>query len=94
MIHIFIAGANGGIGKATAYEVAKRGAKLYLGCRNNKKGEAVARMIRKKTGNEDVCALHLDLASLKSIKDFVDNFKGFETTLHILINNGGAHNFL
>ncbi|KAJ8313062.1 hypothetical protein KUTeg_010435 [Tegillarca granosa] len=78
-----------GLGRATASELAKRGAKIILACRNQKRGEAVARIIRNKTGNEDINAYYLDLASLRSIKEFVYEFNSREPYLHVLINNAG-----
>lgn len=84
---IIITGANTGLGKFTAMELAKRGGRLILGCRDRVKGEAVARIIRKKTGNQNVFASRLDLANLSSIKEFVQEFNEKEQKLHVLINN-------
>ncbi|XP_025088867.1 retinol dehydrogenase 12-like [Pomacea canaliculata] len=84
---VIVTGANTGLGKATAVELAKRGARVYLACRDKVKGEAVARGIRKKTGNQNVFAARLDLASLRSIKEFADDFIQNEAKLHVLINN-------
>ena len=86
--HLFV-GANTGIGKATATELAKRGARVVMGCRDQHRGEAVARMIRTKTKNQDVFSYQLDLASLASIKSFVEDFNNKESSLHVLINNAG-----
>ncbi|KAL3856891.1 hypothetical protein ACJMK2_011599 [Sinanodonta woodiana] len=84
---VIITGANTGIGKATATELAKRGAKVILACRDRKKGDAVARMIKIKTKNDEIYSYHLDLSSLVAIKEFVDDFTAREPFLHILINN-------
>nr|KAG5700330.1 hypothetical protein BaRGS_029582 [Batillaria attramentaria] len=84
---VIITGANTGLGRATALDMAKRGARLILGCRNRVKGEAVARMIRKKSGNQGVYASRLDLGSMSSIKTFVEEFLQQEQYLHVLINN-------
>ena len=81
------AGANTGLGRATATELAKRGARLILGCRDRVKGEAVARMVRKKSNNQNVFSATLDLAKLRSIREFVDEFNEKEQKLHVLINN-------
>ena len=70
-------------------ELAKRGARLVLACRDRTKGEAVARTIRKRSGNQNVFASKLDLASLASIKEFVEEFNEKESKLHVLINNAG-----
>lgn len=86
---VLITGATSGIGKATAHELALRGARVILACRNQQLGEAVARTISKKTRNGDVMALYLDLASLQCIRDFVKQFKEKENKLNILINNAG-----
>ena len=86
-----ISGANTGIGKSTATELAKRGARVVMGCRDQHKGEAVARMIRSKTKNPDVFSYQLDLASLSSIKSFVEDFNNRESSLHVLINNAGMN---
>ncbi|KAL3856892.1 hypothetical protein ACJMK2_011600 [Sinanodonta woodiana] len=84
---VVITGANTGLGKATAMELAKRGAKVILACRDRKKGDAVARQIRIKTTNEEIYSYHLDLSSLVAIKEFVNDFTSREPFLHILINN-------
>ena len=62
-----------------------------MGCRDKKKGEAVALMIRSKARNQDVYAYELDLASQASIKSFAEEFCHREPTLHILINNAGVY---
>ncbi|XP_060554590.1 retinol dehydrogenase 12-like, partial [Ruditapes philippinarum] len=80
-------GANTGIGRATATELAKRGGRVILGCRDKLKGEAVANKIRSKTRNPDVYSYELDLGRLASVKEFVDNLNHREPLLHVLINN-------
>lgn len=82
-------GGNTGIGRATATELAKRGGRIIIGCREKKKGDAVVLQIRKKTQNPDVFCYRLDLASLSSIKDFAEDFNRNEPVLHILVNNAG-----
>ena len=62
-----------------------------MGCRNHQRGEAVARMIKQKTKNQDVFSYQLDLASLESVKSFVDDFNNKESALHVLINNAGKN---
>ncbi|XP_052256423.1 retinol dehydrogenase 12-like isoform X2 [Dreissena polymorpha] len=84
---VVITGANTGIGRATATELSRRGGRVIIACRDRCKGEAVALQIRSKTRNPDVYCYELDLASLSSIKEFVNEFNNREPVLHVLINN-------
>ncbi|XP_060800221.1 dehydrogenase/reductase SDR family member 13a.3 [Neoarius graeffei] len=84
-----VTGANTGIGKATALELAKRGARVILACRSQEKAEAAAYDIRRESGNTAVLFMHLDLASLKSVRDFSEAFLKTEPKLDLLINNAG-----
>ncbi|TKS89944.1 Retinol dehydrogenase 13 [Collichthys lucidus] len=72
---VVITGANTGIGKATARELAQRGGRIIMGCRDMEKCEAAAKEIRGKTLNHHVYARRLDLASLKSIREFAEKIK-------------------
>ncbi|XP_045143911.1 retinol dehydrogenase 11 isoform X2 [Echinops telfairi] len=85
-----VTGANTGIGKETAKELAKRGARVYLACRDVQKGELVAKEIQTKTGNQQVLVRKLDLADTRSIRAFAQGFLAEEKQLHILINNAGV----
>ncbi|KAK2884886.1 retinol dehydrogenase 13-like [Channa argus] len=87
---VVITGANTGIGKETARELAKRGGRIIMGCRDMEKCEAAALEIRGKTLNPQVYACHLDLASMKSIREFAKRLKQDEQHVDILINNAGV----
>nr|XP_020655872.1 retinol dehydrogenase 12-like isoform X4 [Pogona vitticeps] len=93
MLHgkvVVITGANTGIGKETARELARRGARVIMACRDTAKGEAAACEIRTETGNQEVIVKEMDLSNSKSIRKFAENFLKEEKKLHILINNAGA----
>ena len=79
-----------GIGYQTAYDFAKRNARVVLACRNTEKGEEAAKRIRDETGNQNVVVKRLDLGSLKSVRDFASNFIRSEYRLDILVNNAGV----
>ncbi|KAM5244927.1 retinol dehydrogenase 11 [Hipposideros larvatus] len=85
-----VTGANTGIGKETARELAQRGARVYIACRDVQKGELVAREIQTMTGNQQVLVRKLDLADTNSIRAFAKDFLAEEKHLHILINNAGV----
>lgn len=86
---VIVTGANTGIGRETALDLASRGARVILACRNLTKAEAAAKDIQKKTGNNKVIVKELDLASLKSVTNFAHEINESEERLDILINNAG-----
>ncbi|XP_038141902.1 dehydrogenase/reductase SDR family member 13-like isoform X2 [Cyprinodon tularosa] len=87
---VIVTGSNTGIGKSTALEIAKRGARVILACRNKEKGETAAFDIRAESGNNQVLLMELDLSSLKSVRRFAETFLNTEPRLDILINNAGV----
>jgi retinol dehydrogenase-12 len=86
---VIITGANRGIGKETAKEIAKLGAKVYMACRSLDSANEVKKEIVKETGNPNVFVKHLDLASVNSIINFTEQFIKEESKLDVLINNAG-----
>ncbi|XP_051802187.1 retinol dehydrogenase 12-like [Acanthochromis polyacanthus] len=82
-------GGSSGIGKATAMNLARRGAKVILACQERLRAEAAVQEIIQKTGNQQVTFMHLDLASLQSVRSFAENFLKSESRLDLLINNAG-----
>ncbi|XP_022085672.1 retinol dehydrogenase 11-like [Acanthaster planci] len=89
---VIITGANTGIGKETAIDLAHRGARIILACRSETRGLIAEREIRETTGNSHVHFMRLDLASLESVKEFAQEFCNREDRLDILINNAGVIN--
>ncbi|KAG7282976.1 hypothetical protein CRUP_028493 [Coryphaenoides rupestris] len=86
---VLITGANTGIGKETARDLARRGARVVMACRDLSRAERAAEEIRRSTGNGNVVVRHLDLASTYSVRQFAKEFLGSEERLDILINNAG-----
>ncbi len=86
---VIITGANRGIGKEAAKEIAKLGAKVYLACRSLSSANEAKDEIIKETKNENVFVRELDLASTDSINKFAAFFKNKESKLNVLINNAG-----
>ncbi|KAK2165685.1 hypothetical protein LSH36_46g00030 [Paralvinella palmiformis] len=86
---VIITGANVGIGRETAKDLARRGARVILACRDLTKAERAADAIRKATGNENVLVQVVDLASLSSVRKFCDKIVNSESRLDVLINNAG-----
>lgn len=86
---VIITGANTGIGKETAIDLASRGAKVILACRDVMRAERAATDIMKKSNNQNIVVKIVDLASLDSIRKFADNINKSEPKIDILINNAG-----
>jgi NAD(P)-dependent dehydrogenase (short-subunit alcohol dehydrogenase family) len=85
----FLAGGNTGIGLETAVDLASRGGKIYIGCRDKNRGENAVVEIRERSGSDAVHLLELDLASLDSIREFSKQLHELENRLDILICNAG-----
>ncbi|TMD74239.1 MAG: SDR family oxidoreductase [Chloroflexi bacterium] len=85
-----VTGANSGIGKATALELAQMGATVVMVCRDRARGEETRSEITTKSKNNAVDLLQADLSSQQSIRQLVEHFKQRYTHLHVLINNAGA----
>jgi NAD(P)-dependent dehydrogenase (short-subunit alcohol dehydrogenase family) len=79
-----VTGANSGLGLSTARELARAGAHVVLACRNLEKGEAAKREVGAGAELEK-----LDLASLDSVREFAERFRGAHDGLDLLINNAG-----
>lgn len=80
-----VAGATSGIGKEAARVLAKRGAHVILAVRNVKLGETVSAGILLESPTARVDVMHLNLNSLTSVREFVENFKARKLPLNILL---------
>lgn len=87
---VLITGANTGIGKETAADLAKRGAKVIIACRDLQKAEAAVEEVIQRSNNQNVVCMKLDLADTKSIREFAKAVNAAEPKLNILINNAGV----
>jgi NAD(P)-dependent dehydrogenase (short-subunit alcohol dehydrogenase family) len=87
---VIITGCNTGLGKAAAIELAKRGAKLYMACRDMKKCDEARKEVVELSKNTAVFARELDLGSLASVRRFAKQFLEEENRLDILMNNAGV----
>ena len=83
-----VTGGNSGLGYATAMGLARRGATVWLLCRNEAKAKDAVQAIRQATGNENVFDATVDLSSSASIERV-------KSTIHVdrvdvLVNNAGV----
>ncbi|XP_060655622.1 retinol dehydrogenase 14-like isoform X1 [Drosophila nasuta] len=86
---VIVTGSNTGIGKETVLELARRGATVYMACRDKSRAEQARLEVIRETNNQNIFFRELDLASLESVRKFVDEFKKEQSKLDILINNAG-----
>jgi retinol dehydrogenase 12 len=84
-----ITGANTGIGKVTALELAKRGAHVICANRSKAKSDPVIAEIVKLSGNDKVEFVQLDLGDLASVRACAEQLLARKQPIHGLINNGG-----
>jgi len=87
---VVITGANTGIGRETALDLAKRGAEVHILCRNLEAGRDAAQQINTSTGQNRVSVHALDVSSLESVRDCVKEITGKLNKIDILINNAGV----
>uniref|UniRef100_A0A0K8U2X9 Retinol dehydrogenase 13 n=2 Tax=Bactrocera latifrons TaxID=174628 RepID=A0A0K8U2X9_BACLA len=87
---VIVTGSNTGIGKETVRELANRGATIYMACRDMQKCEEARDEIVLETHNKRIYCRKCDLASMDSIRKFVESFKKEQVKLDILINNAGV----
>jgi NAD(P)-dependent dehydrogenase (short-subunit alcohol dehydrogenase family) len=86
---VIVTGSNTGIGYETALDLYKKGAKVYVACRNQEKALNAIERMKADGGTGELVYEQLDLASLRSVKAFADNVIKAESRLDLLINNAG-----
>ncbi|XP_053688780.1 retinol dehydrogenase 14-like [Sabethes cyaneus] len=87
---ILITGANAGIGKETARDLAKRGARIIMACRNMETAKQARAEITAESGNSNLIVKHVDLSSLSSVRQFAQDINATETVIDVLIHNAGV----
>lgn len=92
---IIITGASGAMGSAAVKAMAREGYGIIMACRNLEKGAGVRESILREIPDARLEVLHLDLASLASVRAFADAIAGRcaeGMVLGGLFNNAGIIN--
>lgn len=84
-----VTGSNTGIGEVTARELAGRGAKVWMACRNEGRAREAMARIRAVHPEADLRFLALDLGDLDAVRNAADAFLESESRLDVLIDNAG-----
>ncbi len=88
---VLVTGANAGMGKAIATELARQGVTVVIVARNRQKGEEAKAEIVATTGNPFLDLLVADLSSQHAVRQLAQDFQQRYAHLHVLVNNAGAH---
>lgn len=87
---VIITGASSGLGLAAAKALAETGKwHVIMACRDFLKAERAAKAAG--MPKENYTIMHLDLASLDSVRQFVDNFRRSGRPLDVLVNNAAVY---
>ena len=85
-----ITGATAGIGRATAFALARHGFRLGLVCRSRAKGEALSEALRAEAGAGDVALFVADLGVQIDVRRAADEILAGFPRLDVLLNNAGV----
>ena len=85
-----VTGANQGIGKVSALELARMGAAVTMVCRSEEKGRAAREEIVAQVKDAAVELIVGDVSSLASLRDVAQRFLDGHERLDILLNNAGV----
>jgi NAD(P)-dependent dehydrogenase (short-subunit alcohol dehydrogenase family) len=86
-----ITGANSGIGKSAAIQLARLGANIIIACRSAERGAKALEEIKTASNSQKVELLQVDMSRMSSIRNFVREFLKNHRRLDVLIHN--AANF-
>ena len=82
-----VTGANSGLGRAAAVELARRGGSMILACRPGR--DTICDEIRRESGSESVELVEVDLADLRSVHRCCDELRDRGVRIDIALMNAG-----
>jgi len=86
-----VTGASGGIGRATAVELARRGATVTLVARSRERGQAVLAQIVRDTGRTDATLVLADLSRPAEVRRAAAELLAAHPRIHVLVNNAAQY---
>jgi retinol dehydrogenase-12 len=85
-----VTGATSGIGKVTARELARAGARVVFTTRDVAKGDAVQAEILRAAPGAQVAVIPVDLSSMRAVRVAATEYRLRFPRLDVLVNNAGA----
>lgn len=85
-----VTGANTGLGRVTAQELAARGDRVIFACRSEAKAREVMDAVSAATGNDQLEFLALDLNDLVQVRAAAQSLVERGDPLHLLVANAGV----
>jgi NAD(P)-dependent dehydrogenase (short-subunit alcohol dehydrogenase family) len=87
---VVVTGANAGIGKAVARQLAAEGHHVVAVCRNEARGRAAVDEIRREVPEAQIDLVLGDLSTVASTRALADKLLATYPAIHVLINNAGV----
>ena len=88
--NIVITGANSGIGLEAAKFAASKEGKVFLVCRNEKRGSEAVDLIQKETGNQNVHLILGEMGDKKSMQGVFEQLKEKVGSIDVFVHNAGC----
>jgi retinol dehydrogenase-14 len=87
---VLVTGATDGIGRQTALELLRRGARVFVHGRTAEKASAVTAELAKESGSADLVAMSADLSSMSEVRRLANDVAAQTDRLDVLLNNAGV----
>ena len=86
-----VTGASTGIGKVTARELSRLGARVILVCRDRERGQRALLELNLSLGSARLHLLVADLSSQREVRRLAEEVRKNFEALHVLVNNAGVY---
>lgn len=88
---VLVTGANAGIGRATAIELARRGARVLMASRNSERGREAQAALLAEVPTAETELLVADLSSNAGVRSLAEQTRRHADRLDVLVNNAGVY---
>lgn len=89
-----VTGANAGIGKQAAEQLAMEGCHVIMACRNQRRGEEAKDEILGRHPELSIELMIVDMGMMQSVRDFAHTFSAKYQKLDVLIHNAAVFNVI